>query len=482
MISMDDVIYNYIKKQLSEIPMVLNRKISHDGTQFNSKYEFSRLKLMIDSFLNGESEERYFVLPGIRGVGKTTILFQCYEYLLKEKNFSSNDLLYISCETTNFAGENNIKKIIEIYLDKIHSTTPALLDKQVFIFIDEAHFDKNWAMNGKVIYDESPYIFLILTGSSSLHLNYNPDAARRLNILPVMPLNYTEHLKLKYNYQTDIRKDMVDLIFAGQVENAQEKESKIQKDLLSLDNYPLNDWNNYLNYGGFPATFNIKFEDVIISKLWSIISKVITMDMANIFNLNKNNQNLTYKTLVYLASQKPGEMSQDKLSNYLNCSKTTVSNIINTLEKTQLIFHSEAYGGASKKVKKPWKYNFATPSIRNCINKKFGNSAGSQSEYDGILLENQIASNLFNLNNDGCMFDFNVYYDSQKGGVDFIVKKMFGNAIPIESGIGSKTKRQVKNAINKYDSEYGIVVSNKTDYIEKENDVIFIPPKTFSFI
>ena len=124
----------------------------------------------------------------------------------------------------------------------------------------------------------------------------------------------------------------------------------------------------------------------------------------------RNNQNLTYKTLVYLASQKPGEISHDKLSNYLNCSKATINNIINTLEKTHLIFHSEAYGGASKKVKKPWKYNFATPSIRNCINIKFGNSAGSKSEYEGILLENQIASNLFNLNNNNVSFDFNVYY------------------------------------------------------------------------
>ena len=44
------------------------------------------------------------------------------------------------------------------------------------------------------------------------------------------------------------------------------------------------------------------------------------------------------------------------------------------------------------------------------------------------------------------------------------------------------TKRQVKKAMNKYDAEYGIVVSNKTDFIEKEDDVIFIPPKTFSFL
>ncbi|MEE1129894.1 MAG: hypothetical protein UHW99_07925 [Methanobrevibacter sp.] len=51
--------------------------------------------------------------------------------MLKEKNFNSSDLLYISCETTNFAGQTDIKKIIGIYLDKIHNTTPALLDKPV---------------------------------------------------------------------------------------------------------------------------------------------------------------------------------------------------------------------------------------------------------------------------------------------------------------------------------------------------------------
>ena len=70
---MEDVIYNYIIKQLSEVPMILNRKLSYKNIKFNSKNEFDKLRLMIDSFLDGESEERYFVLPGIRGVGKTTV-------------------------------------------------------------------------------------------------------------------------------------------------------------------------------------------------------------------------------------------------------------------------------------------------------------------------------------------------------------------------------------------------------------------------
>ena len=175
---------------------------------------------MIDSFLDGESEERYVIC-------------------------------YISHAKQQFAGQTDIKKILEINLNKIHNTTPALLDKPVFIFIDEAHFDENWAMNCKTFYDESPYIFMIFTGSLSLHL-YNSGAARKLNILPVMPLKYSRHLSLKYNY---------------------------------------------------------------------------------------------------LASQKPGEISHDKLSNFLECGKTTINDIINILEKIQFIFHSEAYCRAFKKSK-----------------------------------------------------------------------------------------------------------------------------------
>ena len=65
---MEDIIYNYIIKQLSEVPMILNRKLSYNDIKFNNKNEFDKLKLMIDSFLDEESEERYFVPPGIRGV------------------------------------------------------------------------------------------------------------------------------------------------------------------------------------------------------------------------------------------------------------------------------------------------------------------------------------------------------------------------------------------------------------------------------
>ena len=46
---------------------------------------------------------------------------------------------------------------------------------------------------------------MIFSGSSALKLSYNPDAARRLLNIPIYPLTYSEHLKLKYgNFKNDI--------------------------------------------------------------------------------------------------------------------------------------------------------------------------------------------------------------------------------------------------------------------------------------
>ena len=76
--------------------------------------------------------------------------------------------------------------------------------------------------------------------------------------------------------------------------------------------------------------------------------------------------------------------------------------------------------------------------------------------------------------------DFGIFYDTRKkSNVDFLINTIMGDIIPIEVGIGDKNKRQIKNAMNKYNSDFGIVISNKTQSIVKDDDVIFIPFKTF---
>jgi predicted AAA+ superfamily ATPase len=110
-----------------------------------------------------------------------------------------------------------------------------------------------------------------------------------------------------------------------------------------------------------------------------------------------------------------------------------------------------------------------------------GDVASNYKQYLGILLENYIASTLFKLiKQHGDSIE--IYYDPKKGGVDFIIKDLTNKPIPIEVGIGKKNKKQIKSAIKKYNADIGIIISDKTDSIIKDENIIYIPYTTFSLI
>lgn len=48
--------------------------------------------------------------------------------------------------------------------------------------------------------------------------------------------------------------------------------------------------------------------------------------------------------------------------------------------------------------------------------------------------------------------------------------------------MGKKTKKQIASAIERYKADYGIIISNTTKNIEKKDNIIYLPPKTFSFL
>ena len=105
-----------------------------------------------------------------------------------------------------------------------------------------------------------------------------------------------------------------------------------------------------------------------------------------------------------------------------------------------------------------------------------------QKDYEGVLLENLVASSLYNLSYTGDFPLYDIYYDEKRKGVDFVVQKHFQKPVPIEVGIGKKDYSQIKYAIRRLDADYGIIISNKTHNIIKEDNIISIPPKTFSLL
>ena len=106
--------------------------------------------------------------------------------------------------------------------------------------------------------------------------------------------------------------------------------------------------------------------------------------------------------------------------------------------------------------------------------------------YMGKLLETYVASSFHNLDNKRTI-PYKIYYDDsskRKNGknVDFIVQRGLEKPIPIEVSCGKKNKSQIKHAMHTYNSPHGIIISNTTSGIVKNDNIIYLPPEIFAFM
>lgn len=483
-----EALVRYVLAKLAEAPQLVESNIKKGRTLLPHRRVYSRLRKHVDEFLMGEElgsiTNRLILLPGLRGVGKTTLLFQLYRHLTEIKKIEQDRILYISADELKAYMDKGILDAIDVYIKEIHKTTLTAIDKELFIFIDEAHFDKKWSEVAKVIFDKSKKVFMIFTGSSALSLELNVDTARRIKKETAYPLNFAEYLSLKYEIYppSTTSWSIRDLIFNFNEEtlkNMQSKENDLTKKLIMLNKPIDKEWDNFVCCKGFP--FGLEMPQIEIhERLFSMVDKVIEKDVFSLQSFNTESRNTIKRILSFLALQKPGGTSDAKLSERLGKSPTGIRNILEVLEKTHLILSVKPYGGAGKTVGKPWKYYFLSSSLNAALRFKLGSYDERDKEMLGIFAETLVASSLFRMKETVNM-PSGIFYDSGEGGVDFLLFDAKERIIPLEVGIGRKDKKQINNAIKKYNSPYGIIVDN-SQKISVEDNIIRIPLIIFSFV
>ena len=291
-----------------------NPKIIKNNLGDNKRKEYYQLKKHIDIFLEKESDDRFFIMPGLCGVGKTTILYQLFDYLLNEKQIPKNRILYLNLENLKDIPDFNIKEYIDVFLKDVNGAYP-LVKNPVFIFVDESQYSKNWASIGKIIFDEDKNVFMIFTGSDALNLEYNNDSARRSLKKEIYPLNFAEYLYLKYdvNYPIMLSETFRDMIFTGEVEKSQKCENRMyNQNLIDLNQDCMKEWEYYIQYGCFPFTLNRTKESTVQLTL-DMKDRIIEKDLDIISSFTTPLRLATYKLINIVAMSKPSELSSNKL-------------------------------------------------------------------------------------------------------------------------------------------------------------------------
>lgn len=477
----------YLQNQLNRAPSLLKTYTQDEqGNTYLPRNMFIRVEKLINDFIGGEKEVRMVSIPGLRGVGKTTLLAQLF---LQFFSRYPKDMLYISTDQIVNELGADLYSVFEEY-QKILGVPFEKLDRNLFIFIDEIHFDKKWTAALKSIYDRSKKIFVICTGSSALSLQSTTDLARRVVFEKLYPMSFTEYLLLKTKYESVKNKTVTikfpvkglkeaikqTLFYSSSADECFPQlaglKTQVNEYWFGIDSLEID---RYLRFGTMPYALTIKGEERMHILTNQQIDRVVERDLPELGKFDAATLATIKNILLLIAGS--GEVSVTNLSHILKgISIVTLINVLETLEKAEMLIRVYPYGSIYKKVRKPSKYHFMTPAIRYALltivegESAFVNHKGWYLEdIVGLFLYQEFSQKLASP----------IFYDAARGGADFILA-FPDRKIPIEIGYGKKDIDQAVSTLGKIKGRYGLVVCDSD--LTKEGEIVKVPLRYFLLI
>jgi len=239
------------------------------------------------NFMNKTLKQRIIIFPGLRGVGKTTLLFQTYKYLRDSFKIPSERLIYIDVgDLKNIYGAS-LFDIFSLYEEFFLGQPLEKTDEEIILFLDEAHNDPKWLDFATSLFNRSDgknNVLLFVSGSSALGLKSSVDASRRMIREVISPLSFQEYLYLKYDFLPPKKTaEKIRIALDSDVESAEYVLNKVYSDLArkaSLSDINLNKLlEEYLISGASPVSLEETDVNNIFNWWMNIFEKVIIQDI-----------------------------------------------------------------------------------------------------------------------------------------------------------------------------------------------------------
>lgn len=486
----EDDIISYLEKVQSTIDVRAERAVTLPAGDVMSKRTlWGSLKTKIENFLGETPGKNVLLMPGLRGTGKTTLLFQLY--LHYRDRLQPGNIIYLECDRITGVINTTLPEVLKVYEEKFLRTDLERLDEKVIILIDEAHYQKDWAPVIKSFSDRSTNIFFIVTGSSSLSLETNTDLVRRSSTKKMFPLSFSEYLTLKGKFNSDTISNKLyeacfnDLPFKERKDRMISVERDFRNHLPDVGNLDI-EIEDYLLKGGFPFTM-YQEEREAFEDLFDVSKRVIREDLIQFSDISTGSIEKVLPILRLIACSSREISLQTIAESVEGISPHTVAHVLETLKKAGMIYIFEPYGSTAKKIiSKSPRYYMASPNIQASFQWITGRLYRRSSNM-GMLLETAVADSLHRISAihkeiDGC------WYDYKKGGADFIVDMNNGERIVVEVGWGKKDSTQAINTLKRTDGDRALVISkrgieqNKVEVKGKEAYINFIPKELFMMI
>ncbi len=475
---MNEFLTRYLQRQISRGSEIMKSKVqSADGTQLPTRTIIVLVQKYVRDFLSKETgSRRWVVLPGLRGVGKTTILAQLYLWIIRQVGSKVN-IIYVSMDEVVEKIGSNLSELIDEYERLLAGGSFESEQKPTFLFIDEVQVDPKWARTLKFLYDRVPNLFIICSGSSATHLQLDADVdGRRAVVDKLYPLSFPEYQVLAFKKlpKKDLKRELMTALYESQ--DAIEAHER----LLGLKNVVDREWTKYdgattytyLETGTMPFTLSENDPRQVYSAISGMTDKIITLDMQALNQFEPDTIGAMKRLLMILTDC--DAISYQKMSDLIGVSRAQVINIIDAFVKAELLIKIPAHGSNVTATTNPAKFFFMSPAIRAAFHDIVG-LPGTVDSRRGSLLEDAVALHFYREFITRRKGSVTHPYDKSGGHADFILRVANSRQIVIETGIGTKGHRQAESTLQKYGGNYGLVFSQSPLGISDSRKVVTVP-------
>jgi len=320
------------------------------------------------------------VIAGVRRSGKTTLLYQTIDYLLKHERIFPKKILFVNFDEPDFSAlRDPFAEILSAYRADICG------DEEVYLIFDEIQSVPGWERHIKALYDRGG-VKLIISGSSSSLIEGNLATllSGRYFAVTVYPLDFAEYLLFsRFTVPADR------LALAAQ-------KFKVMNLLAE-----------YLRTGGFPRVVLQKDQKLKTEYLRSYYDSIVYRDI--ILTNRVRHVRALKDLLVYLFSNITRPHSYQQLQQQAGLDFATLKEYIGYAGAAGILFEVPFFS-----------YSLKTQSRKNrkcyCIDNGMRNAVSFTFSQDaGLLAENLVFIRLVRLGADP-------YYWSGKHEVDFVIK------------------------------------------------------------
>ena len=326
--------------------LIAHTKIDASGTHIQP---YHQIKRRLDRFLEGIPNNLWLLMPGLRGVGKTTILKQLYHEI-----GLSGSKFYLSFDQVKILNpEYRMADIIAALEASLQSKLEDYSEPLVLLF-DEVQYMPDWALGLKTVFDRCRQVFILATGSSALALQTNPDVARRVDVAKAHPLCLGDFVSLKRVYEheeprllgEDLSQNLRGTIFKST--DISQLAAELKKLRPAVNRY----WqglnrshllHQYRQYGSLPYTLTAASESEMAERVNRTLDTIILKDIAGGSRSSGRTLAMMPKLLVLLAHAEKRGLAV--LAKILGVSLETVQGMINQLEKARDSGSRQTLGG-----------------------------------------------------------------------------------------------------------------------------------------